>query len=1111
MKKIRVIILTLILSISMLAPELSLIPAAYAQDETPALTQSIGSAEDAAGNTGDTASGAADAASDKVSGDSQNAGAQTDPASAASDTTRAADSDKGDTNAAGSNEGGATDQAGTPALDAADPALDAAAPAGDPATDPAEDPEEPAVEFNSYDKLFMTKLYDGGVLTIPEEMQSKIEITHAAAGKGLLFKGKISNLNSTRITIDKAFNFDEGSVGRIYFDGLRDKDLGMKVSVEIYLDENETPLATIPLKKQMGKTEWSNDGDRSYGLGSEDISGEHKVSFALKVTGKDESKKTTVMLRSIRFCKTTIPVMYFNIDESEGTIDAMNSSEDHSVECYGTVDLVVPDSFNQDETFRDEYGVQESLSGVELEYIRGRGNSTWGADKKPYKVKFAEEQDLFGFGSNKHWVLLANRFDNSLIRNRMTYWLGQQLGQGREDFTPQCVPVEVVMNGEYYGSYLLCEQVRVGNGRVEIDDLDKVKDGPALTDPVIRTGGYLLSMDYAEDKDRAFGTEHGMSFFIESPDEKVAYFNDYIKAFTQKVENAIFGEGFKDDQGHPYTDYLDMDAAVDYWWVQEFSCNGDAFGSGSTYLYKKRDPDEDNISKLYWGPLWDFDYVAWGNLDYEGEAYAELNYTQTPWFDRMKEDPEFVEAVTERWSEPGGIRDKMKEVTKEGGRLDMYLDQMETSYIYDHDEWGSYESEVTEYKGEIEQLRRGINERIENVDTAIEEMKIEDHTVTFVIDGKVVKTTVVNGFLHSNDFPEVPAKAGYVFTGWVNEETNDTFEDGSKVNADITLTAIYVKESSIVQPKAIYFRTYEDYIGASEYGDNYYNNSGAMTWYSMDYKIMPEDAWDTDIVWTSSDESIAVVDKDGDIGGIEVMGFGDVTITATLSNGVSNSYVLHVINEDDMQYPEGIELNKTSMTLRTGSYSQIVAKVVNPPAGLPEITWVSADENIATVDDLGIVTGVHAGTTYILAVDMDNRNVQRCKVTVKPKSNYGKVVKRSGSSYKITSDKKGTRTAKLIKAKNASSVTIPAYIKIGSKKYYITRIQEKAFAKSKATRVYIKTKKLTKSRVKGSLKGSKVKKIYLRTGKAKTNKIYAKKYRKIFTKKNAGKTVKVSS
>ncbi len=44
-----------------------------------------------------------------------------------------------------------------------------------------------------------------------------------------------------------------------------------------------------------------------------------------------------------------------------------------------------------------------------------------------------------------------------------------------------------------------------------------------------------------------------------------------------------------------------IDAAIDYYCVQETSSNGDAYNSSSTYLYKKRN------GKLFWGPLWDFD------------------------------------------------------------------------------------------------------------------------------------------------------------------------------------------------------------------------------------------------------------------------------------------------------------------------------------------------------------------------------------------------------------------------------------------------------------------------------------------------------------------------
>ena len=248
MKRIRVALLTLVLSISMLVPEFSMLPAVYAQEETPAVTQSVDSAE----------------------------GAEAPAARKA-----------------------AVDESG------------------------------------SYDMIYMTSLYDADQIVIPDGMKDKITVEPAEYGKGLLFTGKVEDLNSLQITIGKEFNFDSGSAGRLLFDGLKDKDRGMSVEAGIYLDNSETPLEEIPLSKQMGKREWANRGDKSVSLGSKEIIGKHKVSLRLKISGKKDSAKTTVMLRAIQFCKTTLPVMYFNIDESEGTIEAMNSSEDHSVECYG--------------------------------------------------------------------------------------------------------------------------------------------------------------------------------------------------------------------------------------------------------------------------------------------------------------------------------------------------------------------------------------------------------------------------------------------------------------------------------------------------------------------------------------------------------------------------------------------------------------------------------------------------------------------------------------------------------------------------------------------------------------------------------------------------------
>ena len=113
--------------------------------------------------------------------------------------------------------------------------------------------------------------------------------------------------------------------------------------------------------------------------------------------------------------------------------------------------------------------------------------------------------------------------------------------------------------------------------------------------------------------------------------------------------------------------------------------------------------------------------------------------------------------------------------------------------------------------------------------------------------------------------------------------------------------------------------------------------------------------------------------------------------------------------------------------------------------------------------------------------------------------------------YKVTEKSAGSNgTVTFTKAKKAKTVTVPATVKLADgKTYHITAIGAKAFAGTKATKIILKTKKLKKTSVKGCLKKSKVKKIKVKVGSTKQNKAYAKKYKKIFTKKNAGKKVTV--
>ena len=107
-----------------------------------------------------------------------------------------------------------------------------------------------------------------------------------------------------------------------------------------------------------------------------------------------------------------IPSVYIRLDEEEG-LSKINGSEDHTYEISGSFDLIVPEGYED----------LESVKDLKLEYMRGRGNSTWLADKKPYKIKFEKKQDLLNSGFNKHYVLLANAYDRSFIKNRLTSYI----------------------------------------------------------------------------------------------------------------------------------------------------------------------------------------------------------------------------------------------------------------------------------------------------------------------------------------------------------------------------------------------------------------------------------------------------------------------------------------------------------------------------------------------------------------------------------------------------------------------------------------------------------------------------------------------------------------
>jgi hypothetical protein len=278
--------------------------------------------------------------------------------------------------------------------------------------------------------------------------------------------------------------------------------------------------------------------------------------------------------------------------------------------------------------------------------IRGRGNSTWGLAKKPYRIKFDKKQKFLGKerANAKSWTLLANYADKTLIRNAVAACIGDFAGQ---PFTAAAKFVDLVLNGTYLGNYQISDQMEVREKRVNITE-----QADSITDDSNITGGYFMEVDgFAESEDVYITTSKGVLITIKSPDEDVIDQRqiDYIREHINKFEAALFSSDFTDPE-KGYRPYVDPETLASWYVASELTGNPDCFWS--TYIYKEKDDD-----KIYWGPLWDYD-IAFNNCNRVGDVSRALmlnkgfgdNLTKV-WVKRMWQDPWFVQLIQDKWQQ----------------------------------------------------------------------------------------------------------------------------------------------------------------------------------------------------------------------------------------------------------------------------------------------------------------------------------------------------------------------------------------------------------------------------------------------------------------------------
>ncbi|MBQ7324245.1 MAG: CotH kinase family protein [Clostridia bacterium] len=374
-------------------------------------------------------------------------------------------------------------------------------------------------------------------------------------------------------------------------------------------------------------------------------------------------------------------------------------------------ELTTPMTFSLDCTGAEEYESIGAVSGT----IRGRGNSTWLWDKKPYKIKLDKKASLLGLDDNKDWILLANYADKSLIRNTLAYELGRVLDH--ITWSPHSYPVDLFVNGEYRGVYALGEHMEVANGRVDIEEGSTDPD----TDYLLEIGGMNMTGDvngvhyfHTDGRLVRFATFKSPDF-EEITEAQKAFITDYF----QKAEDAI-------KKGEGYEKYIDVDSFVDWIILHELSYNVDSCFRRSCFLTKEKG------GKIRMGPIWDFD-LAFGNFSRDNKKYDNWvtvgsdekdAYVQYNWCTYLLRDKEFCQRLAERWEE---VRDELLTVAND--TIDSYgalLDGSQQENFKVWDIWNisaGYQAKwcatANTYEKQLQYLRDFLSKRAKWMDDAI--------------------------------------------------------------------------------------------------------------------------------------------------------------------------------------------------------------------------------------------------------------------------------------------------------------------------------------------------------------------------------------------------------
>lgn len=341
------------------------------------------------------------------------------------------------------------------------------------------------------------------------------------------------------------------------------------------------------------------------------------------------------------------------------------------------------------------YGKSKPSGPIQDLTIRGRGNSSFVMTKYGYKINLAEKISMLGMSKDKEWDLVSNFRDKSMVQNYITYQLAGILG---DEYHPQCKFLELFLNRQYQGIYLLVEHVKVSKNRINIAKNDSSFLFEKTTETSTNGVLFTSSLNYI--------------FKFDQPKEPSIHSQELLENHINEFERFLQSKSIYNLDS--IAQWIDIEDFIRYYWIQEFTKNIDGHRRSIFLTWEKKDSINTPIKM---GPVWDFD-LGYGNSSDKKAVPDQWLIRNYGWNRFLFKNKEYKKRVKDYWEKNRAVfvatLDSIDSISRE--LAEASSNEFKRWPVLENDSGFPFFKKFSNYQEAVDALKNWIEQRIQWID-----------------------------------------------------------------------------------------------------------------------------------------------------------------------------------------------------------------------------------------------------------------------------------------------------------------------------------------------------------------------------------------------------------